>query len=753
MDGNYKQKSKEFDGFWLLEQAEQRLAGVKDVKNTLLIVRDKMIDFLLTRQFENESVHEYMNRFNQKVKTLKAIGGEFVLCNPAINGMTWDTLYDAAVLKEDRDTVMALSSEAYEAVCFITGTHDGRFAELKKRLEHNKALGRDEYPRNMQAAYQLVMNTAEVDSSRRYARRGRRGRNRDVQVNFAQNRSNVNEQLVPGRDGITYENVTCWTCRRRGHYSGSCPGNDNQNDEVAESNEQGVNLLQGEVEEQSGAQISLPNSWILLDSCSSDTCSNNKQMVKNIRKCRPNEVLELETNGGSIFFDEIGMMKMLPIKAYYNPKSIATIISFKDVMNLSGARIQFDSDISKTITVTYKGNKYDFSMAKNGIFVYDSGNKIKNTFENKHTCALMTVKDNEKKYTKADILKARSVTNMQEYFFWPGTEQIKKYLSNNQLINCRLSEQDMNTRNDVYGSPSAILKGKMVRTSPLRHNRNEVRPVFDMIGEKYRDVHIFLDMFYVNRNIFLHTKSENINYRSVQSLETRKTTEIAKGMSIVKRKYEKRGFKIMRWHADSEFNNPNITEVLEPGLLEVYPNKEHVGFIERSIREIKERARATCQNLPYRRLTKLMTKELIFGIVTALNTFANENDINSCVSPGMIIDGRGKPDMNVKRISFGAFAYVYTETSNTMAKRSVPAIALRPSNENGGHYFMNVETGKRLNSFVWKEVPIPDSVIASIEKRAKIEKQPEVKNGNLHFEWRYGMLEDDIEDDEESVAL
>ena len=84
----------------------------------------------------------------------------------------------------------------------------------------------------------------------------------------------------------------------------------------------------------------------------------------------------------------------------------------------------------------------------------------------------------------------------------------------------------------------------------------------------------------------------------------------------------------MRWHADSEFNNPNITEILEPGLLEVYPNKEHVGFIERSIREIKERARATCQNLPYQRLTKLMAKELIFGIVTALNTFANENDYN-----------------------------------------------------------------------------------------------------------------------------
>ena len=54
-----------------------------------------------------------------------------------------------------------------------------------------------------------------------------------------------------------------------------------------------------------------------------------------------------------------------------------------------------------------------------------------------------------------------------------------------------------------------------------------------------------------------------------------------------------------------------------------------------------------------------------------------------------------------------------------MIARSVPAIALRPSNENVRHYFMNVEMGKIMNSYVWTELPILNSVIAMVEERTK----------------------------------
>ena len=72
------------------------------------------------------------------------------------------------------------------------------------------------------------------------------------------------------------------------------------------------------------------------------------------------------------------------------------------------------------------------------------------------------------------------------------------------------------------------------------------------------------------------------------------------------------------------------------------------------------------------------------------------------MSPGTIVDERGKPRMDIKRISFGSFAYVFTDTDNTMDTRGVPTIASRQSNDNGGHYFMILETGKIINYNIWK---------------------------------------------------
>ena len=37
--------------------------------------------------------------------------------------------------------------------------------------------------------------------------------------------------------------------------------------------------------------------------------------------------------------------------------------------------------------------------------------------------------------------------------------------------------------------------------------------------------------------------------------------------------------------------------------------------------------------------------------------------------------------------------------------RSIPAIALRESNNNGGHYFMSLESGRRIHSNKWVEMP------------------------------------------------
>ena len=50
---------------------------------------------------------------------------------------------------------------------------------------------------------------------------------------------------------------------------------------------------------------SLNHDWILLDTCSTNSFTNNRKMIKNARRCNKMEILELETNGVQIIFNHI----------------------------------------------------------------------------------------------------------------------------------------------------------------------------------------------------------------------------------------------------------------------------------------------------------------------------------------------------------------------------------------------------------------------------------------------------------------
>ena len=90
-----------------------------------------------------------------------------------------------------------------------------------------------------------------------------------------------------------------------------------------------------------------------------------------------------------------------------------------------------------------------------------------------------------------------------------------------------------------------------------------------------------------------------------------------------------------------------------------------------------------------------------------------------------------------------------------MKSRRVPAIALGPSNEWGGHYFMSLYTGKKLHSYDWIETPIDDEVISRVEELAKNEGQPLITDNMSLFEWGLGNMiaEEAIDEDNEVFEI
>ena len=162
-----------------------------------------------------------------------------------------------------------------------------------------------------------------------------------------------------------------------------------------------------------------------------------------------------------------------------------------------------------------------------------------------------------------------------------------------------------------------------------------------------------MDIFFVKKIAFLHTKSDKINFRSIQRLNTRKMSEIVKGVKIVKAKYQSRNIKIEKWHVDNEFDCDELREIILPASMEVYARNEHVGVIEQSTKTVKNRTRSTCAGLPYTYYPIIMIKELVAGVIYVMNRLITLNDMFRGVTP------ESKMDASTKHIVFGSYAEIY----------------------------------------------------------------------------------------------
>jgi hypothetical protein len=94
------------------------------------------------------------------------------------------------------------------------------------------------------------------------------------------------------------------------------------------------------------------------------------------------------------------------------------------------------------------------------------------------------------------------------------------------------------------------------------------------------------------------------------------------------------------------------------------------------------------------------------------------------------------------KLQFGEYVQVHEEHSNNMAPRTTGALALRPTgNDQGGHYFYSLATGKRVNRNHWTKLPMPAEAIDRVHQLARRDKV----TGGLVVEGR-NVVEDDDDD-------
>jgi hypothetical protein len=589
-------------------------------------------------------------------------------------------------------------------------------------LKNRAYVGRDEYPSTLTEAYDLMVRRSGAFGTSVGGRgfggrsnnggRGNGGRN----FQFLQNGGNSyssdydsppdGAKLVPGRDGKTVP-FKCYNCNAWGYISKQCSLPDKQ-----AQPKNGLGLAQiGTSFSMGGNQI--PQSWILLDTCSTVSVACNQDLVTNIRDCASEECLTVHTNGGSQFFNRMGMLMVMPIPVHFNPDSMANILSMKDVVSLPGVTVTMDSSKERALLVSFGTSELKFTECSEGLYFYDVNNINKPKALLTNYSLLETVEDNKSYFSPSEIKGAETARKIQQEIGWPSTAFFKTIIANNHTKNSPITVDDINRAELIFGTPTPLLQGKMTRVRPTK-NKIEKIPLPLPIAKHHKDIELYIDFFFINGHPFLHTKSSKVNFLTADICTSRSKAQIINTLEIVRQTYEARGFNITAIHGDNEFNIEALRTSILPATLHIYGKDEHVGKIERSIRTVKERARMSCHSLPYKKVPKIMVKALVDTVIQWLNAFPSETGVSRNMSPSTIVQGIPSPDMNTKRIVYGSYAMVYIGTKNNMTRRSVPAIAMSPSNKHGGHHFMSLYTGKKLHSYEWKELPIDMEVIARV---------------------------------------
>ncbi|KAI2499682.1 Reverse transcriptase (RNA-dependent DNA polymerase) [Fragilaria crotonensis] len=733
----YEARYKKNDCMWLLKNILSITLQFDQRRNGYLAIMDAHQNFLNCKQAQDQTTEEYLENLVLWADTIEYHGGSFVenfrLASASGPGGELRTEEERRSAARDETLAMAL----------IRGADPTRYGTLLAELSNQFALGRNDYPTDLNAAYSLLVNyrtpvNAKTKSANAHtSNTGAAALTAEQQQQTSANTTDSAMTFTQRTNGTGEATVVTTTPENAGPAPPSSTSSVNT----------GTTLVQYAVMMTQAEERGIDPNWILLDSQSTISVFRNKDMLCNVR--RSPHILRAITNGGHQDSSMIGDFPNLgPV--WYNERSIANILSLADVRKV--CTVTMDTSKQPAINVKRKdGSIMSFVEHPSGLYVYD-GNQHPNSSVTAYTL-VSTVADQKKLFSRRQIEAADAARALYRKIGRPDEAEFQTILQNNWIRNCPVTPDDAKRALLIYGPDIAVLKGKMTRSGaePSAPTFRAVQ-IPAPILEHHSDITLCVDFFFVQGVGFLHTISRGIGFRTVAPVADRTRATILKEITSVISLYQDRGFRVCDVHADNEFEC--IRNAIRPTEMNIVPADGHVGEVERSIRTIKERLRTCVHGLPFKRLPKIMIRHMVIDVVRCLNQFPRKHGVSTTMSPATIVIGSGTPDFAAMRLEFGAYVQVFEDLdpTNTPRARSLGAIALNPTgNAQGDYYFMSLATGARLSRHRWIEVPIPDTAIARVEALAIEDGQPLIQEAGLVVEWRPDQPIDESEYDRDYV--
>jgi hypothetical protein len=326
----YIAKLTDGDCVWLLTKIKAIMLQFEDQTILFISLSDANLSFASFYQSTEITLTAYKAEYESRIDVVEHYGGSICEYPNLI------LLVDVSIIGDDERKQAAKLK--FLAINFIIRSDKRRYVILIADLANQYTRGNNQYPKDITEAYSMLVNykTPFPIKNKEYERPSlvvNKGNNDAISEMTGTALLTANTNTVPGTDGKLHEHITCHVCHIKGHYSPDCPtqtmNTGTQHLQMGDPPAKLANNSSHTTEyhltstQSDDQHVSIPNTWILLDSQSTVSVFNNPFLLSNIRTSQ--HPLRVATNGDMQISTQIGDITNYGT-VWYNPKSLADIL-------------------------------------------------------------------------------------------------------------------------------------------------------------------------------------------------------------------------------------------------------------------------------------------------------------------------------------------------------------------------------------------------------------------------------------------
>ena len=470
-----------------------------------------------------------------------------------------------------------------------------------------------------------------------------------------------------------------------------------------------------------------PRATIALDSGSSIHIFKDAFLLSNIHSDDKRSI-GVRTTDSRFRIKEIGRLcddlNTLPLPSegyYFYPNGVANILSL--AMIAETKRVVMDTAIDNAFYVFNEDGTYvRFSRTSNGMYCID----INSDEGDSVVLAHQTVKGESAHFSAIDCRRAAKVREIQEALACPSDIDLANAIEHNVIGNNPFTRRDVRIAKKIFGPDTHAMKGKTVKRKSKMPQEDDITDIPPSIIKEYSKIHLSIDVMHVNGIKFLISYSKHIGLLQTYCVRKNNRESILECIMKMMQTYKSRSvFTVATIEADGAFESIKHELQDDPYnvILSTCDADRHVETVERQIRFLKERIRAVRTMMPYKKLPKRFTIEMVHRITILINSLPKQNGIHPVLSPREIVTGK---KFRCPTIRIGQYVQGHTGGSNdTDEERSIDALYIGRADNGSGHMVFKLNTKQPVSVNRVTIIPTSDATIKTINDIGEQENQPE----------------------------